>query len=320
MKRFLVLSGLILGSSLFPVGAIAATFSQIVVYGDSLSDVGKAATATGGAVPPYSPLFGGGRFSNGPIWIEYLAASFGISANNNFAVGGATSGTENTIQPLFPVPIPGLIGIQDQVSSNPITDPDALYILWGGANDYLGAGVTNPSVTVGNLSSEISTLIGRGAKNILVPNLPNLGKLPVTLGTPNAAGLDLLTQGHNAGLAASIANLSSFFPSVKLSLLDVNSLFNRAIANPSNFGLDNVTNQCITEISLCQTPQTYLFWDDIHPTTTGHQLIGNLAFESLQVPEPTTMLGSLFAFGSIVTLKRKTKSSKLKDKELVKVD
>ncbi|WP_310421896.1 PEP-CTERM sorting domain-containing protein [Chamaesiphon sp. VAR_48_metabat_135_sub] len=315
MKRFLVISGLILGSSLFPVGAIAATFSQIVVYGDSLSDVGIAAAVTRGAVPPYSPFFGNGRFSNGSIWIEYLAAKFGISANNNFAVGGATSGTINTI----PFPATGLVGIQKEVNDNVITDPDALYVIWGGANDYLGAGVINPAVTVGNLSSQISTLIGRGAKNILVPNLSNLGKLPLALGAPNAADLDLLTQGHNAGLAASIADLSSFFPSVKLSLLDVNSLFNRVTANPGNFGFDNVTNQCISVNFLCSTPQTYLFWDDIHPTTRGHQLIGDLAFESLQVPEPTTMLGSLLAFGSVVTLKRKIKPSKLKEKELVKV-
>jgi thermolabile hemolysin len=318
MKRFLVISGLILGSSLFPVGAIAATFSQIIVYGDSLSDVGRAATATGGAAPPYSPFFGGGRFSNGSIWIEDLAARLGISASNNFAVGGATSGTANTI----PFPSPDLVGIQTEVTNHlndpNANDPDALYILWGGANDYLGGGITNPATTIRNLTGEIQTLIGYGAKNILVPDLPNLGQIPGTIGSPNAAGLNLLTQGHNAGLAASIANLSAFFPSVKLSLLGVNHLFDRVVTDPNSFGFSNVTSQCITANFLCPNPDTYLFWDELHPTAAGHQLISDLAFETLQVPEPTTMLGSLLAFGSIVTLKRKIKPSKSKEKALNK--
>ena len=314
MKRCLVIGGLILGSSLFPLGAIAATFSQIVVYGDSLSDLGRASALTGGAAPPYSALTNG-KFSNGPLWIEYLAAKLDINKDpkpTNFAVGGATSGTGNTILPV-------LGGVLDQVTNNSVSDPDALYVVWGGANDYLGAGIIDPKVTVGNLASEIKTLIGRGAKNILVPNLPNLDQLPVTLGTPNAAGLNLLTQGHNAGLAASIASLSGFFPSVKLSLLDVNSLFGNIVANPGNFGFNNVTNGCL--LVSCTTPDTYLFWDTIHPTTAGHRLIGDLAFNAVSpaaVPEPTAMLGTLVAFGSVIVLKRKIKPSHLKAKELVK--
>jgi thermolabile hemolysin len=74
MKRYLIIGGLIIAASLAaPVRAIAATFSQLVVYGDSLSDLGRAATATGGAFPPYGAATNG-RFSNGPIWVEYLAA------------------------------------------------------------------------------------------------------------------------------------------------------------------------------------------------------------------------------------------------------
>lgn len=328
MKRFLIIGGLVLSSSLVPIAAIAATLNQIVVYGDSLSDLGRAATATGGAAPPYSSSFGEGRFSNGPIWLEYLADKLGIPADRNpatnratnFAVGGATTGTANTIQPLISFPVAGLNGIQQQVSDNPITNPNALYVLWGGANDYLGGGITDPTVTVGNLSIQIQTLIGRGATNILVPNLSNLGELPVTLNTLNSAPLNNLTQFHNLGLAASINSLSQSNSGVNLRLLDVNSLFNQIVANPADAGFDNVTSQCITTTSVCGTPDTYLFWDDIHPTTAGHRLIGELAFNTVSptaVPEPITMLGSLMAFGSAIAFKRKIKASNLKQQELV---
>ncbi|PSB55437.1 SGNH/GDSL hydrolase family protein, partial [Chamaesiphon polymorphus] len=188
MKRFSIVCGLIIASTLVPVRAIAATFSQLVVYGDSLSDLGRAADATS-ALPPALkfPAYpnGGGRFSNGPIWVEYLADKLGIDRNpvtnpnfaaKNFAIGGATTSTVNIGQPLSS----SFIGIQTQVDNNPISDPAALYVIWGGANDYLLGGVTDPTTPVANLAGEITTLIGLGATNILVPNLPNLGALPST--------------------------------------------------------------------------------------------------------------------------------------------
>jgi thermolabile hemolysin len=331
MKRFLIISGLVLSATLLPIKAIAATFSQLVVYGDSLSDLGRAAAATGGAAPPYSTLVGEGRFSNGPIWVEYLAANLGIPADGNpttnratnFAVGGATTGTANIIQPLIPVPIPALNGIQQQVtasvnalSPNNTFDPNALFVIWGGANDYLFAGITEPTIPVGNLFTEINTLIDRGAKNILVPNLSNLGALPSTrnLGA-TAIDLNNLTAAHNAGVVATIANLELANPTVNLKLLNVNDLFNRVVANPSSFGFTDVTNQCITATTVCANPSANLFWDETHPTTEGHRLIGELAFNTVSptaVPEPMTMLGSLMAFGSAVAFKRKIKAANLK--------
>jgi thermolabile hemolysin len=280
MKKFSIVCGLMIAASLIPVQAIAANFSQIVVYGDSLSDIGKAYTATG--APPYGAVTGG-RFSNGPLWIEYLAADLGIEIDpsTNFAVGGATTGTNNTIQP-------ALGGVQDRVTSNSISDPNALYIVWAGANDYLGGGIANPAIPVTNLSSEISTLISRGAKNILVPNLSNLGKLPVTQNTVNSLSLDLLTQSHNAGLAASLNTLSRDNPGVKLSLLDVNSLFNRVVADPSSFGFKNVTDGCV--FASGSTSNNYLFWDTIHPTTAAHQLISKLALQTLKSTSVTSAL------------------------------
>ena len=194
-------------------------------------------------------------------------------------------------------------------------------MIWGGANDYLEpvnpANPANPSVIVGNLTAQIGTLIGRGAKNILVPNLPNLGQLPSTLASPASGLLNNATQLHNLSLEASIRNLNLSLndPTVKVNLLDVNFLFNTA----SSVGFTNVKDKCIT--SLGCTPDTYLFWDEVHPTTAGHRLIGDLAFSVVSptaVPEPMTILGSLAAASSAIAFKRKLKSSSLKAKELVK--
>jgi thermolabile hemolysin len=329
MKRFSIVCGLIIASALAPVRAIAATFSQLVVYGDSLSDLGRAADATSAfppefRFPPYPN--GGGRFSNGPIWVEYLARELGIPSNpaTNFAIGGAKTSAVNIGQP-----VPGFIGIQTQVANNAINDPAALYVIGGGANDYLFSTPTepaNPAQTIANLTNEINTLIGRGATNILVPNLPNLGELPRTrlLDSTTVFGLNNLSVVHNDGLAATIANLSLANPTVNLKLLDINSLFNRIVANPSSVGFTNVTDGCL--LVGCTTPSTdlsnsFLFWDDIHPTTAAHEQIGILAFNTVSptaVPEPMTVVGSLMAFGSAIAFKRKLKSAEVTEKELVK--
>src|SRR5262245_981433 len=82
--------------------ASAGQVTQIVSFGDSLSDVGNFYAATGGLSPP-SPPYDAGRFSNGPIWIEYLAHNLGIAApttsssgGTDYAYGGAMSGAGTT--------------------------------------------------------------------------------------------------------------------------------------------------------------------------------------------------------------------------------
>jgi thermolabile hemolysin len=317
MKILLIVSGLLLGYSLMPVRAIAANFSQIVVYGDSLSDVGNAAAK--GAIAPYNSQ---GRFSNGKVWIEYLADKLGIGADRrqNFAEGGATTGTTNVGQNY----VPDLQGIAQQVKNNPISDPKALYVIWGGANDYLRAtpaNIPDPKVTIGNLNRELRTLIDRGAQNILVVNLPNLGALPSTRDRPTASQLNLLTQAHNAGLAASIDTLRQTNSGVKFILLDVNTAFSRALSDPRSYGFDNVTDGCFS-VS-CKTPHTYLFWDSIHPTTAGHKIVGDLAFEAVSVPTvspPTRLMVWLSILGSSIAFKRKLKPADLSENELVETN
>jgi thermolabile hemolysin len=314
MRNISIILGLTLAATLVPVRAIAATFNQLVVYGDSLSDLNRAFNATGGIAPPYVSTPDAGRFSNSSVWVEYLAASLGIGIDptTNFAVGGATTGSVNTIAAdltarNIPIPNPSqLVGIQQQVTNSSIGNPDALYIVWGGANDYLGGGIVNPTIPVSNLTTQISTLIARGAKNILVPNLPNLGVLPGTRTSVNAPGLSVLTQGHNATLDLSIAALQQANPSVTLNILDINDLFNRAVNDPSQFNFTNVTDGCL--LVSCTNPDAYLFWDTIHPTTATHRFISNLALSTVAptaVPEPFTIIGTIVGGTAALRLRKK---------------
>jgi phospholipase/lecithinase/hemolysin len=311
-------------STALPNAAEAASFSSLYIFGDSLTDTGNIYRATGNTIPP-SPFYFDGRFSNGPLWVEYLAPKLGLTYNpaTNFAFSSANTGTGNT----FPLPL-GFPGLQQEIqtfqATIPTPDPDALYIVFAGANDYLGGGITNPAEPVANLRTALTTLIAAGAKTILVPNLPDLGKLPGTLTDPQrSAGLTTLTNFHNAGLDQTLSGLSAAFPGTSLISLDVNGLFRQAIANPSQFNFTNATDSCLFPPPLrnptgaiptiCPNPEQYVFWDDIHPTTATHAILGEVALTTLNnaaVPEPITVAGAIAAGALIGVAKRRAISNK----------
>lgn len=327
MNKQIAATGFVLFSFLLPLKATAASFTQMYVFGDSLSDTGNVFNATlqaTGAGSPPPPYFNG-RFSNGPNWIDYLGQDLNLNPTPytamgpatiptqgiNFAFGGSTTTTENTINPNF-------IGLQQQVGlfaslipANQTADPNALYVLWAGANDYLPTQssftpFTTPETTIGNLSFALSTLAALGAKNFLVANLPDLGSLPLTSTTPISDNLNNLVSLHNNSLNTTLNTFSQAPGSdLNIKLLDVNSLFKNAISNPDQFGFTNVTEACINNLNCVLGGQTvqaqYLFWDNIHPTTVTHQEIAKLAFEELEtesVPEPATIVGTV-VFGAL---------------------
>src|SRR5439155_21476778 len=79
--RSLLLCSIVLSLVSAVQHASAGQFTKLVVFGDSLSDTGNVYAVTAGAVPP-SPPYYAGRFSNGPVWAEYLAAALALPAVN----------------------------------------------------------------------------------------------------------------------------------------------------------------------------------------------------------------------------------------------
>ena len=293
-----------------PLPAKASSFSQIIAFGDSLVDTGNAFAQTG--IPP-APYFEG-HFSNGPIWTEQLAAELGIP-QTSLGFGGALSDESGLL--LFgggPVaPVPGTLAQVNTFVSDPMisVDPDALYVIWAGANDYLFGEQTDPLTPVGNINTAVTTLSGAGAENFLLVNLPNLGELPLLdlINAPSAQidGLNTLSALHNQALAdtASMLNLPG---TINVDLLDVNSLFASVLAG--ELGFANTTDACTLSLACVGDPivqSTYLFWDEVHPTTTGHRIVANAALTQVNhVPEPSMILGIVLLLGlGIYQKKRK---------------
>jgi outer membrane lipase/esterase len=85
-------------------------------------------------------------------------------------------------------------------------------------------------------------------------------------------------------------------------VLNEEQLLNTVIANPARYGFSNVTNAC-TSTAACAfgttaTQNTYLFWDQVHPTTHAQDIIAQYAAASLLGFEALTVPARLGATGA----------------------
>jgi phospholipase/lecithinase/hemolysin len=293
------LAGMVLNLALFSSVAYAAPFSHVVSYGDSLSDTGN---LFGVAGQPGPPAYASGRASNGPLAVELLSSNFGVPLVNN-AWAGATTGVGNhldrndmlglrgTPTNFGPLGLPGMrTSFEASAASVSPLAPSALFIVWGGPNDFLSPSPldTNPidvaNRAVTNIVGIVQALQVLGAQHILVPGLPDLGLTPY--GQANgAADASAISAYFNTVLRMSLPSGVRFY--------DTAALLHRVVNDPAAYGFTNVTGQCIDPSAPnptpCANPDQFLFWDDFHPTTRAHEILAH-EFASAAVPEPATFV------------------------------
>ena len=273
--------------------AQAGPYGALYAFGDSLSDVGNVSALTSGLVPaaPYAA----GRFSNGPVWVETLAAGLGLGSlapsvlgGTDYAFGGAQTGTTPTH-----AATPLDLGAQFAAFSAgyPSGAPsDALYTVWIGSNDLLGAlgggsaaARATADAAAGNVQTVLRGLAAAGARDVLVATVSDLGQAPRLNDDPvaSAAGSALAVY-FNQNLLATLG-ADPLLAGLDLRVLDTYALIADAVVRPSAYGLGNVTDACLSGATNlaggtpCANPDAYLFWDDLHPTAAAHAAIGRQA-------------------------------------------
>jgi phospholipase/lecithinase/hemolysin len=296
----------LLSTILFTLSAIPAhaqNYTSIVIFGDSLSDTGNDAYLSqhkyGVRIPgPYAD-YTDGRFTDGDdtipaareyfgVWIEQFAATLpakpiildSLDGGTNYAYGFAFTGSGTSVLTLGSASLfinVNNIGqqITDYLATHPVINDRTLFVVWGGANDLLNATSADDVFKAGiNQVTNIQRLIDAGATQFIIPNLPPLGATPRLNGSPtDSAAATAASILFNKILRTGVDVLHDFNFGRHLHFvqLDVFSLFNQIIASPSRYSLADVTtsSQAIPTVD----PDTYLFWDDLHPTTRGHNIL-----------------------------------------------
>ena len=279
---------------------------QVVSFGDSLSDVGTyapLASAVGGGRFTTNP---------GQVWTQDVAQYYGdtltaaytidithkLSAQGGlgYAEGGATVATPANLYDFLTDVIGNIeMPVNQQVSSylaaHGSFNSNQLVLVWAGANDVLRAGsLPAAAPIVQTAASTLAQVVGQilqgGATHVVVVNVPNIGLTPKGItSSDGGANLTQLSQLFNSDLNAA---LQANGLQGKVIQIDAYTWADQIIANfqANGFVVSNTSTACDPsktpdDTALLCSPatyttanadQTYIFADDIHPTTRLHSL------------------------------------------------
>ena len=302
MSRFLrnaaVAALAVAAAGAFASAASAQSYGRLVVFGDSLSDNGNLYAVTGGTTPLSPPYFQG-RFSNGPVFTELLGFNAGrytagapVTGSVNYAFGGAR--TDSAANP------PGMRNqLLAYTGGGGTFGSNDLVSVLGGANNIfqafpaaagnpLTAQATMQAVATGaaaDINFIVNSVAGAGAGTILVTNLPRMGITPGfsagSIGASGSALADFSGTTFNSALVAGLFGVAAANPNSNIILMDLYKISDPLAGNPGLFGLTNASTACFNGVTVCADPDSYLYWDSVHPTAAGHRLIAQLAADYL---------------------------------------
>lgn len=265
-----------------------APVERIVSFGDSLSDSGNMHNESQWKLP--SAAWYAGRFSNGPVWVEYLARRNGLTLNN-WAIGGAQ--TRDVYLGLIHGVDSQVEGFLEYVRSARGYDMSrTLFTFLASGNDFVNDTKTAPKI-LEQQEKTLRRLAQAGARKILVINLPDVSVAPVfRLGRSDGATVLGKVEYYNAQLGDMVRRVS-MATGAEIRMIDVRSSFDDVLAHPARYGITETRQSCLkidSDSSLnylrqpglrpgCD-PAKYVFWDSLHPTTRMHELMAGWAVAS----------------------------------------
>ncbi|KAF6824221.1 GDSL-like Lipase/Acylhydrolase [Colletotrichum plurivorum] len=280
----------------------APSFSSLVVFGDSFSDNGNGSARVSNGTWP-SDKYYDGRFSNGVVWVEYVAGNLSIPLYD-YAVGGATTSNE-LIQgftgPQATIAVPSVV--EQIVSFLGKTTPKGasfstsdttamatpLFVLFAGANDILFNSNISASQSYQVLTRAQSQL--RDAyptAEVLTISPPDLARLPYGFYADDLAKQQLETFNNLLGDLLSGSRNGAVN-------IDLRPLFDdfEYYASPKEYGFSPLGKygSCLVgaygetpNVTICGDAETQVYWDEYHPTTHAHSWIARRVLDVLSGP------------------------------------
>ena len=283
--------------------ATAATWQpeSIVVFGDSLSDNGNEYAQN---QLPASPPYWHGRYSNGPVWIEYLAHLYQFipapkdnpdykrnGRLRDHAFGGAVLwdkdiGKQQTLT------------LSDQIKEylhTPHDNPDnTLAIIMIGANDFeapacYSAKINCIKTLLRIQRQQLDRLHDAGILHVVLFTVPDISITPkahLYFTGRQRWFLSRMINIYNLGLRYKIVRSFTKTHDVKIKVINSSDLFKKIIPMFNiplqEYCYDNYGNYGDTGKTVCLNPNHYFFWDWSHPTTIVHQQFAAKVYQILQ--------------------------------------
>jgi phospholipase/lecithinase/hemolysin len=305
-----------LSSSVF---AAYPKFDEMIGFGDSLTDVGNSALLT---IPGQSPRINGylkmNHFSDGILWNQRVARELKLGKRtlgrgkttslkprrhgNTWAWGGSEAATGSVQPSSVTEPIPNLLTeIANYLATNKPTKR-TLYSIWAGADNLLIGHQFTPEAAQAAAQAVltgIEEIILKGGLNYLIFNNPALGDTPAAqaLGPTFIALANGYSIAFNTALNEGLKAFKQKYKKIRIFYVDIYSELNKAVAfvgeggtyQPAFFcpgpkvAITNVTLEGLAYFNkFGKFPPNYLFWDDVHPTREGHQVIAGLVLRALR--------------------------------------
>jgi phospholipase/lecithinase/hemolysin len=295
--------------ALAPMAASAAPigpFSDLILFGDSLSDTGNAFIATGGTTPD-PDIYPSGQFTNGGVWADQFGFLPGLVGGTNFAFGGAKAVTDTDGRPDLAAQI-ALFRTSLGASALSL-GPNPAAAIFIGSNDLEAAtsAAEAPGIilsAVNAIATGITTLFdgGQGINDFFVFGLPDLGQFPASAANPGVTPAEATAAsiGFNAALNAMFGTLPT---GADVTYVDTFAALTPLFANPAAFGITKPDGSCITsepDPTACTGDLGYLFQDPVHPTVVAHGLIADAFGDAVApVPLPAGVILILTGLGAL---------------------
>ncbi|MDH3376057.1 MAG: SGNH/GDSL hydrolase family protein [Gammaproteobacteria bacterium] len=240
------------------------SYQQIVAFGDSMTDNG------------YDNGHGFQRYSNGRVWVEYLAEMLRVEDVEVYAWGGARSGYGNDHPNAR-----DWSGLLWQIEQYSLSGPaeHTLFTVEIGINDlYDPSNEITAHTVVDNLLSFIANLIDKGARHLLVWNVPTTMVQPAYLDPswheyprlqPQLDQAQRLYRQVNDLLLPALTQVREEYSVCDILLFDLN----RSIVGIQKRFSETTRPWYGTHMR--PTPGTWMWWDHWHWMTETHQMVAD---------------------------------------------
>ncbi|CEP19118.1 hypothetical protein [Parasitella parasitica] len=247
----------------------------------------------------------GQRWSNGPLWSEYLALGWNVSLYS-FAYSGSVcdNGMYNSIAREDRVP-----SLKDQLEAYYNLDLDlkpqeTVFAFWFGIHD-----VSEMAKRRGRKEPdyrEIADCIGqqlRASRKVflvdkyLVFNVPPLGHMPYYKDNEISANKSQAAADVNNALEKDVGNLNKHHHALEMDYVDVQSLVRDMAVDPAVFGFGNSNDSFLDtcyEDAQCELKEDdYIWWDETHFTTAFHKTIAKSIIEAESYTTKVTLTAEM---------------------------